>query len=116
MSIRRIITLLACLAIATLAATALAQPEVTAQSPQLEEAATAGKAWTRITTTPTGATILIKNEKHGLTPKKIMWPKGKPPTVVLKKGANYKSVVVLKKEDRGQTKHIKLRSAVSSPF
>ena len=116
MSTRRIITLLACVAIATLAATAIAQPDSTTNSPQLEETATAGKAWTRIESTPSGATILIKNKKHGITPKKIVWPKGKPPTIVLKKSPNFKSVVIVKKKDRGQTLHIKLRGGISSPF
>lgn len=117
MSIRRMITLLAAIAIASLAANALAETEVASPGPGLSEAAIAAGAWTRIESIPSGATILIKNKKHGVTPKKIAWPKGKPPTIVLKKSPNYKAVVVVKKKDRGKTLRIKLKGAVdTSPF
>ncbi|MDP6945438.1 MAG: PEGA domain-containing protein [Myxococcota bacterium] len=117
MSIRRLLIALTVAAVATLSVAALAHTDSAETAPQLVEATPQGGAWTMIQSNPSGATIYIKGKKHGVTPKKVQWPGGKPPTIKLEKRPNYKSIVVLKKGDRGKTKMIKLKGRVdTSPF
>ncbi len=73
--------------------------------------------WTQLESTPSGATIIIKGVKYGVTPRRLPWPDGKPPTITLKKGINFTAVVVLKEEDKGKTRRIKLKGKVDiNPF
>ena len=116
MTLRRLLIALTVVAFATLSVAAMAHSDSNATSPEAAEAGVEG-AWTKIQSNPSGATIYIKGKNMGITPMKVAWPGGKPPTLTLKKSPNYKSVVVLKKGDRGKTKTIKLKGKVdTSPF